>query len=85
MSKQSVHFKLTSVSGSIRWFAGTWKVQSQTMNVVAPGGVLLFGGNNTYQAARNEIGSTISYESRFVAQGDSGTIADREFNVKVRI
>ena len=63
------------------WLSGTWKVASICTEVVAPCGITLFGGNSTYQAALKEVGSTLSYESRFIPLGDT-TIADREFNVR---
>eukprot|EP00977_Amphora_coffeiformis_P017182 scaffold5506_cov159-Amphora_coffeaeformis.AAC.9 len=63
------------------WFSGTWKVESVGTEVLAPCGITLFGGNITYQSALKEVGSTLSYESRFVSTGDT-TIADREYNVK---
>ncbi|KAL7561897.1 hypothetical protein ACA910_011050 [Epithemia clementina (nom. ined.)] len=63
------------------WFAGVWQVKSLTKRVEAPCGVALFGGNNTYQSAKEEIGSLLSYESRFLKFDDS-VIADREYNVK---
>ena len=65
------------------WFAGSWKVRSETRDVQAPCGVALFGGNTTFTSARNDIGTVLAYESRFLNGGDSGrVIADREFNVK---
>lgn len=64
------------------WFGGSWKVTSVGTQVLAPCGITLFGGNTTYQAALKEVGSTLSYESRFVSVGDDTTIADREFNVR---
>ena len=64
------------------WFAGTWKVKSQTTDVQAPCGVTLFGGNSTYDRARNEIGTFLDYESRFIPDGTGRFVADREFNVK---
>ena len=63
------------------WFSGTWKVASVGTEVQAPCGVALFGGNATYQSALQGVGSTLSYESRFINVGED-TIADREFNVK---
>lgn len=64
------------------WFAGTWKVKSVGTDVQAPCGIALFGGNKTYEAAKNDIGATLKYESRFLATGDDTCIADREYNVR---
>lgn len=65
------------------WFAGTWNVKSLTTDVQAPCGVMLFGGNATYDRARKEIGTFLNYESRFISDGSGRTVvADREFNVK---
>jgi hypothetical protein len=66
------------------WFSGTWSVESTTSNVMAPCGVALFGGNQTFQKALNDVGNTLRYESRFVTYAENPTrcIADREFNVK---
>jgi len=63
------------------WIKGTWQVSSKTLDVLAPCGVALFGGNTTYQKARSEIGTTLNYDSRFISDGSGNTIADREFNV----
>lgn len=49
-----------------RWFAGTWTVASTSREVLAPCGVALFGGNATYQAALQDVGTTLYYESRFL-------------------
>lgn len=43
--------------------------------------ITLFGGNVTYAKALSDVGSTLSYESRFISSGDTA-IADREYNVK---
>lgn len=64
------------------WFKGSWRVVSKTLDVKAPCGIALFGGNSTYERARNEIGSTLSYESRFINDGLGNVIADREYNVR---
>lgn len=67
------------------WFDGKWQVESTTTDVQAPCGVALFGGNQTYTNARQEIGSTMTYESRFLRaakDGASTVIADREYNVR---
>lgn len=63
------------------WFSGTWKVASVGTEVQAPCGVTLFGGNSTYQAALKDVGSTLSYESRFISTSRTVT-ADREYNVR---
>jgi hypothetical protein len=64
---------------------------STTVNVSAPCGVALFGGNATYQKARREVGTSLAYRARFVpsaaatSASTSSTsptmIADREYNV----
>lgn len=64
------------------WFKGSWKVSSKTVDVQAPCGVALFGGNSTYERARDEIGTSLTYECRFVPDGTGNVIADREFNVR---
>ena len=50
------------------WFSGTWQVASTTTSVEAPLGRAFFAPNNnaTYQAALDEIGTTLRYESRFI-------------------
>jgi hypothetical protein len=42
---------------------------------LAPCGLVLFGGNATYQKALNEIGTTLEYTSRFVPVVDEKTIS----------
>ncbi|KAG7355181.1 hypothetical protein IV203_004537 [Nitzschia inconspicua] len=74
------------------WFAGTWKVSSTTKEIQAPLGVGLFGGNSTYQAALNDVGDVLRYESRFITtdatpsnndnDNNAKIIADREYNVR---
>ena len=64
-----------------RWFSGYWKIGSETKDVQAPCGVGLFGGNATYNNAREDIGNVLKYDCRFL-NTDGGVIADREFNVK---
>ncbi len=48
------------------YFYGVWDVHSKTTDVIAPCGIALFGGNNTYTKAQNEIGTTLTYKSRFI-------------------
>ena len=67
---------------AFRWFRGTWKVRSETLDVQAPCGIALFGGNATYNNALQDIGNVLEYESRFLIDGSGRTIADREYNVK---
>jgi hypothetical protein len=64
------------------WFGGTWDVESTTSDVQSPCGPILFGGNATYVKAREEIGKSLQYQSRFISDGYDHVIADREFNVK---
>lgn len=64
------------------WFAGSWKIASKTIDVQAPCGIPLFGGNTTYEKAKNEVGTTLSYDSRFISDATRRTIADREYNVR---
>jgi hypothetical protein len=64
------------------WFGGTWDVESTTSDVQSPCGPILFGGNATYVKAREEIGKSLQYQSRFISDGYDHIIADREFNVK---
>jgi len=64
------------------WFAGYWKVSSETKDVQAPCGVGLFGGNSTFNNARQDIGNVLKYDCRFLTMDSGGVIADREFNVK---
>jgi hypothetical protein len=44
--------------------------------------VAFFGGNNTFNKAKNDIGNVLLYESRFVKDASDRTVADREYNVK---
>jgi hypothetical protein len=64
------------------WLSGTWNVSSTTTTIQAPCGVVLFGGNATYQAAQKEVGSVLRYQSRFVPTTGTTCTADREYNVK---
>eukprot|EP00534_Pseudo-nitzschia_fraudulenta_P006545 CAMPEP_0201187074 /NCGR_PEP_ID=MMETSP0851-20130426/132781_1 /ASSEMBLY_ACC=CAM_ASM_000631 /TAXON_ID=183588 /ORGANISM="Pseudo-nitzschia fraudulenta, Strain WWA7" /LENGTH=328 /DNA_ID=CAMNT_0047472495 /DNA_START=37 /DNA_END=1023 /DNA_ORIENTATION=- len=64
------------------WFAGNWKISSETKDVQAPCGVGLFGGNATFNNAREDIGNVLKYDCRFLPTDFGGVIADREFNVK---
>lgn len=57
------------------WMDGTWKVESTTTDVCAPCGPLLFGGNATYNRARNEIGTTLVYKARFIPSATITTAA----------
>ena len=66
----------------LRWFSGTWKTSSKTIDIQAPCGVGLFGGNATYQAAKSDVGNILRYESRFINDGSGLVIADREYNVR---
>jgi hypothetical protein len=66
------------------YFQGVWNVVSTTKDVQAPCGILLFGGNNTFSRAQEEINTCLSYKARFVPSSSSsnlGIIADREYNV----
>ena len=66
-------------------FAGTWDVTSKTLNVSAPCGIPLFGGQRIYDRARAEIGdpsADLNYRSRFIPNADGLIVADREFNVR---
>jgi hypothetical protein len=53
------------------WFAGTWQVSSTTQDVQAPLGVALFGGNVTYQTAKQDVGNVLNYQCRFITSADS--------------
>lgn len=67
------------------WFAGTWNVKSETIDVQAPCGMALFGGNVTFANAKKEIGTSLAYSTRFIpnsSAGDNRVVADREYNVK---
>jgi len=64
------------------YFYGTWDVTSTLSSVEAPCGEVLFGGDTRLQKAIGDIGSTLTYRSRFIQSGDSRIIADREFNVQ---
>jgi hypothetical protein len=62
------------------YFNGVWNVFSTTTEVKAPCGIQLFGGNNTYARAENEVNTSLRYKCRFVP-ATKGIIADREYNV----
>jgi len=64
------------------WFSGYWKVKSETKDVQAPCGIGLFGGNATFNNARQDIGNVLDYDCRFLNADSGGVVADREFNVK---
>jgi hypothetical protein len=55
------------------WFAGTWQVSSTTQDVQAPLGVALFGGNVTYQTAKQDVGNVLTYQCRFITSADSSS------------
>ena len=75
------------------YFNGVWDVQSTTKDIIAPCGITLFGGNYTYNKAQEEVGTTLTYKSRFIPttnnaiddnnnmSSSKSIIADREFNV----
>ena len=67
---------------SFSWFAGSWKVSSETIDVQAPCGIGLFGGNSTFNNARQDIGNILKYDCRFLAVDGDFVVGDREFNVK---
>jgi hypothetical protein len=85
--------KLSFSSFLISYFSGVWDVDSKTSDIIAPCGIQLFGGNNTYTRAQNEIGTSLTYKSRFIPTTATTTadettpptspktIADREYNV----
>ena len=53
------------------------------MEIQAPCGIALFGGNATYNRALKDVGNVLVYESRFIMDGSgSRVIADREYNVR---
>ena len=53
------------------------------MEIQAPCGIALFGGNATYTRALKDVGNVLGYESRFILDGSgSRVIADREYNVR---
>jgi hypothetical protein len=55
------------------WFNGVWETRSTTVSVEAPAGVALFGGNRSYQIAEDDVGSTISYDTRFRLESSDDT------------
>ena len=57
-------------------------MRSTTEDVQAPCGVPLFGGNATFDKAREDIGNVLEYDCRFLPTEAGGVISDREFNVK---
>jgi len=73
------------------YFTGVWNSNSTTKSIQAPCGIPLFGGNATYTRAMTEVGTSITYRSRFLPSSSSNSndqtaassiaIADREFNV----
>lgn len=63
------------------YFTGVWNVDSKTTEIQAPCGVLLFGGNRTYDRAQTEVNTSLRYKARFVTAEPSNSIADREYNV----
>ena len=52
------------------------------MEIQAPCGIALFGGNATYARARKDVGNILAYESRFVVDDSGRVMADREYNVR---
>lgn len=52
------------------------------MEIQAPCGIALFGGNATYSRALKDVGNVLRYESRFVVDDSGRVIADREYNVR---
>ena len=70
------------------WFDGEWTCSSTTVSVEAPAGVGLFGGNRTFTAAREDVGQTLVYKTRFrpsltfsTEPSRNSVVSDREFNV----
>lgn len=64
------------------WFEGDWSAQSTAVDVVAPCGVALFGGQNALDRARRDIGSTLDYDVRFFRNADDAVVADRPTNTR---
>jgi len=59
-------------------FRGDWAAESTCLGVAAPLGAPLFGGETAYAAAQQDVGDTLRYDVRFLANG----IADRPFNTR---
>ena len=64
------------------FFEGTWRVTSKAVEVSAPCGAPLFGGNASLAAARAELeAAPVVYEARWIRDGRGRLIADRPYNI----
>ena len=64
------------------FFEGTWRVTSKAIEVSAPCGAPLFGGNASLAAARAELeAAPVVYEARWIRDGRGRLIADRPYNI----
>ena len=66
------------------WFSGLWRVESKAIDVSAPLGPGLFGGNASLAAAVKELDAPpVVYEARWVRAGAAPypLVADRPFNI----
>lgn len=63
-------------------FTGKWNVSSVFRNVFAPLGPEVFGGENIYNSALQQLNTTLVYASRFKDYNETAAINDRLYNVE---
>lgn len=64
------------------WMEGKWMTASRTDTVNAPLGVDVFGGQEVFDAAQSQIGTTLSYPVKFKNIPGDRVIADRLYNME---
>jgi len=62
-------------------FEGSWSAVSTAVDLSAPVGVPLFGGEKAFEAAKDELGEALSYDVRFFRRSDA-IVADRPLNTR---
>lgn len=67
-----------------RWLEGTWSTNSTLVEVAAPLGLEVFGGQFSYEKARRDIGSSLLYKTKFIDdfEDQRQLISDRFANVE---
>ena len=65
------------------FFEGSWRTTSTAVDVQAPLGAALFGGNASLAAALKELRSPpVVYDCRFVRDARGRLVADRPYNIQ---
>ena len=67
-----------------RWLDGTWFTNSTLIDVSAPLGVEVFGGQSLFEKARKDIGNSLLYQTKFIHdfEDENLLISDRLANIQ---